>query len=52
MKDLKKSKNETEKASLDSDYNIDEFKLDEQLVDTDQTNKTQKILFKKKFKEK
>ena len=29
---------ETE-ASLDSDYNIDEYKLDEQLVDTDSDNK-------------
>ena len=30
------NKDEETEASLDSDYDIDEYKLDEQLVDTDQ----------------
>tara|TARA_B100001093_G_scaffold84866_1_gene76469 strand:- start:335 stop:2143 length:1809 start_codon:yes stop_codon:yes gene_type:complete len=39
------NKNEETKASLDSDYDIDEYKLDEQLVDaeSDQQNKEQVI---------
>ena len=45
-KDQKKEE-ETE-ASLESDYNIDEFKLDEQLVDTDSEKESKEQVIQKK----
>ena len=45
-KDQKKEE-ETE-ASLDSDYNIDEYKLDEQLVDTDSDQQSNEQVIQKK----
>jgi len=41
------TKDETE-ASLDSEYNIDEYKLDEQLVDTDIENQNSEQVIQKK----
>ncbi len=45
-KDQKKDE-ETE-ASLDSDYDIDEYKMDEQLVDTDSDKQSSENVFQKK----
>ncbi len=44
------SQNETD-ASMDSDYNIDEYKLDEQLVDTDKKNQNSEQVIQKKILE-
>ena len=41
-------KNEETEASLDSDYDIDEYKLDEQLVDTDSDKKSSEQVIQKK----
>ena len=43
-----KKKDEENKTSLDSEYNIDEYKLDEQLVDTDSENKKNEEVIQKK----
>ena len=43
-------KDEEAETSLDSDYDIDEYKLDEQLVDTDLANKVMSKSFKKNIK--
>ena len=44
------SQNETD-LSMDSDYNIDEYKLDEQLVDTDEKNQNSEQVIQKKMLE-
>ncbi|MDC3069324.1 cobalamin biosynthesis protein CobT [Candidatus Pelagibacter sp.] len=44
------SQNETD-LSMDSDYNIDEYKLDEQLVDTDEKNQNYEQVIQKKMLE-
>ena len=44
------NQNETD-ASMDSDYNIDEYKLDEQLVDTDKKNQNSEQVTHKKISE-
>ena len=41
-------KNEETEASLDSDYDIDEYKLDEQLVDTDSDKQSSEQVIQKK----
>ena len=48
--DDKKDQNKEEEteASLDSDYNIDEYKLDEQLVDTDSDQQSNEQIIQKK----
>ena len=47
--DKKEQNNEEEtEASLDSDYDIDEFKLDEQLVDTDSDQQNNEQIIQKK----
>ena len=43
------NKDEETEASLDYDYDIDEYKLDEQLVDTDQISKVTSKLYKKSW---
>ena len=43
----KNEENQTE-ANLDSDYDIDEFKLDEQIIDTDSDNQRNEQLIQKK----
>jgi cobaltochelatase CobT len=42
------NKEEETDTSIDSDYNIDEYKLDEQLVDTDSDQKSDKQVIQKK----
>ena len=42
------NKDEETEASLDSDYDIDEYKLDEQLVDTDSDKKSNEQVIQKK----
>tara|TARA_B100001057_G_scaffold415168_1_gene432586 strand:- start:2154 stop:3956 length:1803 start_codon:yes stop_codon:yes gene_type:complete len=42
------NQNETD-ASMDSDYNIDEYKLDDQLVDTDKENQNSEQVIQKKI---
>ena len=42
------NKNEETEASLDSDYDIDEYKLDEQLVDTDSDKQSDEQVIQKK----
>ena len=42
------NKNEETEASLDSDYDIDEYKLDEQLVDTDSDKQSSEQVIQKK----
>ena len=42
------NKEEEAETSLDSDYNIDEYKLDEQLVDTDSDKQTSEQVIQKK----
>ncbi len=42
------NKDEETEASLDSDYNIDEYKLDEQLVDTDSDQQSNEQVIQKK----
>ena len=45
-----KNKDQETEASLDSDYDIDEYKLDEQLVDTDSDQQSsENKLFKRKI---
>ena len=47
--DKKEQNNEEEtEASLDSDYDIDEFKLDEQLIDTDSDQQNNEQIIQKK----
>ena len=43
------NKDEETEASLDSDYNIDEFKMDEQLVDTDSDKESSEQVIQKKI---
>ena len=45
------NKEEETQASLDSDYDIDEYKLDEQLVDTDSDQPSNENVFQKKINE-
>ena len=45
------SKEEETEASLDSDYDIDEYKLDEQLVDTDSDQPSNEKVLQKKMNE-
>ena len=42
------NKEEETEASLDTDYNIEEYKLDEQLVDTDSDQQSNEQVFQKK----
>ena len=42
------NKEEETEASLDSDYDIDEYKLDEQLVDTDSDQQSNEQVIQKK----
>ncbi len=50
--DKKDNDNQNEAdTSLDSDYNIDEYKLDEQLVDTDKKNQNSEQVIQKKILE-
>ena len=44
-----KNKDEETDASLDSDYDIDEYKLDEQLVDTDSDQQSNEQVIQKKI---
>ena len=44
-----KIKNEETETSLDSDYDIDEYKLDEQLVDTDSDQQSNEQVIQKKY---
>ena len=44
------NKNEETEASLDSDYDIDEYKLDEQLVDTDSDKQSDEQVIQKTSK--
>ncbi|MSP10450.1 MAG: cobalamin biosynthesis protein CobT [Pelagibacteraceae bacterium] len=43
-----KNKEEESDVSLDADYNIDEYKIDEQLVDTDSDNQSSEQVMQKK----
>jgi cobaltochelatase CobT len=43
------NKEEETEASLDADYNIDEFKMDEQLVDTDSDKESSEQVIQKKI---
>ncbi|MEK9746229.1 MAG: cobalamin biosynthesis protein CobT [Pelagibacteraceae bacterium] len=43
------NKEEETEASLDADYNIDEFKMDEQLVDTDSEKESSEQVIQKKI---
>ena len=43
------NKDEETEASLDSDYDIDEYKLDEQLVDTDSDKQSSEQVIQKKI---
>ena len=43
------NKDEDTEASLDSDYDIDEFKLDEQLIDTDSEKQSNEQVIQKKI---
>ena len=49
MKTIRKSKEQETEASLDSDYDIDEYKLDEQLVDTDSDKQSSEQVIQKKY---
>ena len=50
--DKKDNENQSETdTSIDSDYNIDEYKLDEQLVDTDKKNQSSEQVTQKKMLE-
>ena len=46
--DKEQSKDEETTAGLDSDYNIEEYKLDEQLVDTDSDQQSSDQVIQKK----
>ena len=46
--DKNQNKNEETEASLDSDYDIDEYKLDEQLVDTESEKQNNEQVIQKK----
>ncbi len=46
--DENQNKDEETEASLDSDYDIDEYKLDEQLVDTDSNKESNEQVIQKK----
>ena len=46
--DENQNKDEETEASLDSDYDIDEYKLDEQLVDTDSNKQSNEQVIQKK----
>ena len=46
----KKPKEEETTAGLDSDYSIEEYKLDEQLVDTDSDQQSNETVIQKKYK--
>ena len=43
-----KNKDQETEASLDTDYDIDEYKLDEQLVDTDSDQQSSEQVIQKK----
>ena len=43
------NKDDETEASLDSDYDIDEYKLDEQLVDTDSDKQSNEQVIQKKI---